>query len=133
MEFSRIAKDEKKEEREGLSGDVKRSNQLGTVHGSWGPLFRISLDLIIRSKPQGQGWYSLLAFKETNHNWGNHGDRIPALFLYQGTLFLFSSVSGNPNYHLKSRVPLNKWFNLVVEQNSWKGKVRGENLLKYVI
>ena len=80
----------------------------------------LSLDIILRSKPKGRAWYSLLAFKETN----DKGDRIPALFLNQGTLYiLYNSVNGIANYKLKSRVPFNKWFNVVVEQNSLKEKV----------
>ena len=81
----------------------------------------LSLDIILRSKPKGRAWYSLLAFKETN----DKGDRIPALFLNQGTLYiLYNSVNGIGNYKLKSRVPFNKWFNVVVEQNSLKEKVK---------
>ena len=82
----------------------------------------LSLDIILRSKPKGRAWYSLLAFKETN----DKGDRIPALFLNQGTLYiLYNSVNGiATNYKLKSRVPFNKWFNVVVEQNSLKEKVK---------
>ena len=37
MKFSRVDPDELK----GLSGDVRRNNQLGTVHGYWGPMFRV--------------------------------------------------------------------------------------------
>ena len=110
----------------GLAGEVRRDNLLGTIHGSrWGPLFRLSLQLFIRSK--SKGWATILAFKASENNHGAHGDRIPALFLNGDQLHFRSSISGNANYKLQSRVTLNKWFSVVVQQHSLKGKVRGKD------
>ena len=108
----------------GLSGVVKRNTLIRTIP-SWGPQYKVSLELFIRSK--SSGWATILAFKASENNYGAHGDRTPALYLNGDQLHIRSSINGNPNYKLQYRVTLNKWFSVVVQQHSLKGKVRGKD------
>ena len=112
----------------GLSGDVKKNNEIATIP-SWGPEFRISFDLKINSRVSGDrnGYTSVISFKGNGgkKDLGNHGDRIPCVFMNRnGRLHFRSSVSANSNYKLNSPVPLKKWLHVIIEQKSSSGKVR---------
>ena len=116
----------------GLSGDVKRSTQIGPTIANWGPLFRVSLDLKMNSlvRVGGWGWSNVLVFKGNgaSKNSGRNGDRIPGIWMHQslryGLLFT-NSVNGNANFYFNNySVKLNKWYNIVIEQKEVKGKVR---------
>ena len=110
------------------SGDIKKNHEIGTVD-SWGPIFRISFDLIIHSFVKGkgkQGWSSVLAFKGNGgkSHCCNHGDRIPDIALNKnGKLRFSNSVSGNKKYQFIFNVALNKWYNIIVEQTRTDEKV----------
>ena len=111
----------------GPSGDVKRNTEIETIP-TWGPLFRVSFDLKINSLKSGNkgGWSSVISFKgnEGKKDLGNHGDRIPAVFMNKnGRLHFRSSVSGNTNHKLSSAVQLKKWLRVVIEQNLSNEKV----------
>ena len=115
----------------GLSGDVKRNTELATIP-SWGPLFRVSLELKINSlvRVGGWGWSNVLVFKGNgaSRNSGKNGDRIPGIWMHQslryGLLFT-NSVNGKANFYFNNySVKLNKWYNIVIEQTEVKGKVR---------
>ena len=113
----------------GQAGDIKRNIEIGT-HDSWGPLFRVSFDLIIHSFVKGkgkQGWTSVLAFKSRCCNRG-----VPDIALSKnGDLRFSNSVNGNKKYQFIFNVDLNKWYNITIEQKqndqkvTKKGKVRG--------
>ena len=111
------------------AGDIKRNNEIGTID-SWGPLFRVSFDLIIHSYVEGkgkQGWSSVLAFKGNGgkSHCCNHGDRVPDIALNKnGKLRVSNSVSGNKKYQVLSSVDLNKWYNITVEQKKDNEKVK---------
>ena len=118
----------------GLSGAVKKNTEIATIP-SWGPLFRVSFDLMINSHASGPGgrggWSSVISFKGNGgkKNSGSHGDRIPAVFMNNGRLHFRTSVSGNSNYPLNSAVPLKRWLHVIIEQNYLNKKVKYFNLL----
>ena len=121
----------------GQAGDIKRNKEIGT-HDSWGPLFRVSFDLIIHSFVKGkgkQGWTSVLAFKGNGgkSNCCNHGDRIPDIALNKnGKLRVSNSVSGNKKHQFITNVGLNKWYNITVEQKQSNEKVNAHLLFKNI-
>ena len=105
---------------------IQRDREIGIID-SWGPLFRISLDLIIHSRVSN-GFSSVLAFKG---NGGRSdcceiGDRIPAIFLYNPTMTLnfANSVRQNGNYWFDFKINLNTWYNIIIEQKFVHRKVK---------
>ena len=103
------------------SGDIKKNHEIGTVD-SWGPIFRISFDLIIHSFVKGkgkQGWSSVLAF-----------DKKPSVDLNKnGELRIFFHQR---KYNFISNVDLNKWYNISIEQKPINEKVREkQKITKY--
>ena len=111
-----------------LSGVAKWRNQLGTIE-SWGPHFRISFEMIIKSfstKGHPGPMTNILEFY-------NHKYRRPKYFgilsvsLETKAFFLqFSNhVNGNGKYSYVYRKPeLNKWYKIIIEQKPINGKVR---------
>ena len=122
-------KEENEGKNEGLSGVVEKDNEIGTIE-SWGPHFRVSFEMIIKSFV-GAKWTNILSFKgngATSHCC-QLGDRAPAIFLQNKEKYLlFShSVNGNGNYAYTYRgLQLNKWYKITVEQikEIRDGKVR---------
>ena len=113
----------------GLSGDVKKNTEIGTIP-SWGPQFRVSFDLKINSHVSGNrgGWSSVISFKKDGgaRNNGELGDRIPAIFLNKkGILHFSSSVNSNGNHvFIFNPIELNRWYSITIEQIPENGKVR---------
>ena len=108
-----------------IGSNVRRNNQIGTI-GSWGPLFRISMELIIHSHVQDD-WSNVISFKgngETS-NYGTIGDRIPAILLSKphSMLKITNTVDRNSDYHFYFKIELNHWYNIIIEQKSVNGKV----------
>ena len=120
----------------GLSGDVKKNTEIGTI-SNWGPQFWVSFDLKINSHVSGNkgGWNSVLSFKSDGgaRNLGQIGDRIPAiLFNKKGFLHFTSGVNGNSNHVFNfDSIKSNKWYSIVIEQKRVKGKVCKKNLKNY--
>ena len=104
---------------------MRGNNEIATI-GSWGPLFRVSLDLKINSlvRVGGWGWTNVLVFK------GSQASRndVPGIWVHQSLRygFLFTnSVNGKANWYFTHyAIKLNKWYNIVIEQKEVKGKVR---------
>ena len=106
------------------SGKLKKNNLLATID-SWGPYFKLSLDLKIHSKVY-PGWSSILSFKGNGglEDWKKYGDRAPAiLYNKNGQLHFTNAVSGNLNYVFDKKVDLGKWYHIEIEQNWKNGKV----------
>ena len=152
MEFSRIDKDDeglnegenegenegknegldegsKEGENEGLSGVVKKNKDIGTIE-SWGPHFRVSFDMKIKSFVAAK-WTNILSFKGNGakESCCQPGDRAPAVFLENKERYLVFSnpVNGNGKYSFKYRgLQLNKWYKITIEQikDISRGKVR---------
>ena len=85
---------------------MKTNKEIGAINGTWGPFLRISFDLIIHSNVKGkgkQGWASVLAF-----------DKKPSIDLNKnGELRFFFQQR---KYTFVSKVDLNKWYNISIEQ-----------------
>ena len=92
-------------------------------------MFRVSFDLIIHSYVRGKGrkgWTSVFSFKGNGgkRHCCKHGDRVPEIALDKnGGLRISNSVSGNAKYSFISKVGLNKWYSIIIEQKSNHGKV----------
>ena len=133
----------KEEEIINLSGVVKKDNMIGTI-GSWGPYFRISFEMMIKSFGADK-MTNILSFKGNGatSNCCEIGDRVPALFMENKdkhghpSLFFAHSLSGNGNYFYRrwidlqqfkspNYMELNKWYKIIIEQKKelHDGKVR---------
>ena len=108
----------------GLSGDVRWNTQIGFIK-CWGPLFRVSVDLFVKSyAPKGK-YASVLEFNRYRRY------RTTAIFLKDnGDLHIANSVSGKLNHYLNHWVGANKWRNIVLEQTEINGKVRKKKTKK---
>ena len=100
--------------------EVKENNQIGTIT-SWGPLFRVSLDLIIYKSTGLTD--SILSFRSGIENHGKHGNRCPAIFLKNRQLLFRSSVSSFDNYAYNVNIELDKWMKITIEQTKKDKKV----------
>ena len=92
-----------------IGSNVRKNNKIGTIE-SWGPLFRVSLDLIIHSRHQDENyqWSSVLAFLHA------------APSIYIDTTSLVTTVD-KKMFH--SDIEINHWYNIVIEQKLFNGKV----------
>ena len=93
--------------------------------GHWGPIFKLSFELIVFSKVPYL-WTSVLAFRGNGgeKDVAKYGDRIPAIFYNKNGYLQFSmAVSGNKNYKIKKEIDLGKWYLIEIEQILNKGKV----------
>ena len=107
----------------GQSTNIARNNLLGTID-SWGPLFRVSLDLKIHSTSPGI-WTTVLAFKANGgeSNAGQYGDRAPMIAYKNSTIRFVNSVNGNAGHGNVEKIELGKWYHIEIEQKMNNGKV----------
>ena len=111
----------------GQSGYIQQNFELDTLE-EWGPLFRISFDLMIYYKVN-HDWSSVFAFKGNRGegNFDKYGDRIPAIFYHQeGYLHFTNAVSGYTNYQINYGIELGKWYHIDILQSQMDGKVNQE-------
>ena len=112
----------------GHTGEIEENKEIGTID-IWGPMFRVSFDLIIHSYVRGKGrkgWTSVFSFKGNGgkRHCCKHGDRVPEIALDKnGGLRISNSVSGNAKYSFISKVRLKKWHSIIIEQAPTYGKV----------
>ena len=100
---------------------VKKNNQIGTV-ASWGPTFRVAVDIIVHSAVAG--WSNILRFTSTSGNMGHMGDRIPVINYYSGGYLEFTSaVDKNAHYKVFYNIDLKKWYHIEIAQTKMDGKV----------
>ena len=117
----------------GHAGDIEENKEIGTID-SWGPLFRVSFDLIIHSYVRGKGrkgWTTVFSFKGNGgkKHCCKHGDRIPEIALDKnGGLRISNSVSGNAKYSFIFKVELKMWYNIIIEQKLNLGKVKQKKI-----
>ena len=92
-----------------IGSNVKKNNKIETIE-SWGPLFHVSLDLIIHSRHQDDkyDWSSVLTFLHA----------APSIYLDKTSLL---TTVDNKIFNFK--IELNHWYNIVIEQKSVNGKV----------
>ena len=105
-----------------IGAKMQKNKEIGTID-SWGPFFRVSLDLIIHSSQKLDQYYSVLAFKGNGgtSNCCEHGDRIPAILVSRNDalnehLNFCNSVYNNGNYYYDFTINLNTWYNIIIEQ-----------------
>ena len=105
-----------------LGTKVKRNKQVGTV-ASWGPTFRVAVDIIVHSAVAG--WSNILRFTSTSGNMGHMGDRIPTINYYskKGYLEFVSAVGKNAHYQVFYNIDLKKWYHIEIAQAKMNGKV----------
>ena len=104
-----------------LGMKVKKNNQIGTI-ASWGPTFRVAVDIIVHSA--GSGDSSILRFTSTSHQCCKMGDRLPGIFFYsKGYLHITSAVNKNANYYVNYNIDLKKWYHIEIAQTKMNGKV----------
>ena len=104
---------------------VQRNKEIGTID-SWGPLFRVSFDLIIHKFRHDTEWSSLLSFRGNGAtcDWCKIGDRVPALFLNnEFGRIQFSNNGENINDYFFFTIEPNHWYNINIEQKSINRKV----------
>ena len=107
-----------------LGMKVKKHNQIGTV-ASWGPTFRVAVDIIVHSA--APGWTSILRFTSTSHGIWEMGDRIPAIFHHSGDngfIQIASGVNKNANFIVEYDIDYKKWYHIEIAQTQINGKVR---------
>ena len=108
-----------------MFGVVGENKLLGTID-SWGPLYRVSLDLIVHSH-SSTTYSSVLSFKGNGASTDNdnYGDRIPIIQVgNNGYLYLISSVNGDNSYIVKTEIDLNNWYHILIEQKLINRKVQ---------
>ena len=112
-------------------GNIQENFQLATID-EWGPLFRISFDLIIYSMNINSEFSSVLAFKGNGgvDNDSLYGSRAPAIFYNNllGELAFTSSVSGNPNFDFRYEIELNRLYHIDIVQEVQDGQVSGPQI-----
>ena len=110
---------------------ILKGKEIGTID-SWGPFFRISFDLNIHSfSTFGQVHASsVLAFKGNGATWDccANGDRIPFISVSPDSgkpvhLHFANSVNEEGNYYFNHYINFNTWYNIIIEQKSFNGKV----------
>ena len=95
---------------------IGRNKEIGIID-SWGPLFRVSFDLIFHSLRLDDYWFSVLEFK--------FGDFFfPGIFLHWSGLLEVQQHFQDQTSKVELNVEINKWYNIVIEQNSVNGKVK---------
>ena len=111
-----------------LGTKVKKNNQIATVE-SWGPTFRVAVDIIVHSKQERGTYQSILRFtNKDDENISNHWTRkhIPGIFYWGFDDFHISSeVSHEEHFYTNIRgIKLNEWYHIEIAQTKKNGKVR---------
>ena len=118
-----------------LLAELVVSHNLLTTLPTWGPTFKVSVDIFINSF-HGQNlkdgaWAEILRFTNTTNNRGNLGDRLPAVFTHKdGYIIVASQIGDNNNYHIGGDsgpghiyLKENTWYKLEISQLSENSKV----------
>ena len=96
---------------------IQRNKEIGTID-TWGPFFRISFDLIIYSNHiTSDEWSSVLTFSGS-----------APVILFHRTLGLVNIVNKK---RLNFNIELNRWYSIIIEQQSVNGKVIWLHHIKY--
>ena len=96
-----------------IGSNVRENNEIGTID-NWGPLFRVSLDLIIHSYHRRNEWSSVLAFIRERE------ERIPGIFVHKDGYLHFFDYDYDFNYEIN----LNTWYDILIEQKILNRQVR---------
>ena len=108
------------------SGKIQKNLQLATIE-EWGPLWKISLDLIIYSLNSPSGFSSVLRYTAGDTDSSQYGDRVPAIFFFSSNteryLQFTNAVNGDPNFFFDHDIELNRLYNIQIDQEEKDGKV----------
>ena len=99
---------------------IEQDKEIGKID-SWGPFFRVSFDLIIHSIDQN----SLLSVLSFSHGSGTEKYfDIICIFIYESSMIVNNFFD---EYHKEGELSFDivekHWYNIVIEQNSIRGKV----------
>ena len=100
-----------------------KTNNLVAKFHNWGPNYFIAFDLNINNFHNG--WRTLLHFTSTGRSCCGHGDRFPAIFLFNDHLRIKTAWNGNNDYSYFSSLPLAKniWYRVRIYHIEKFGKV----------
>ena len=110
---------------------MTKDNLLATIP-SWGPNYKVSLQIWIESFSGTTvgGYFELLRFTNTKNDYGNPGDRIPALFVNKaGYIYASSQVGSNPDVSIIFDIKAKTWTNVEIKQYLKNGKVHDRVIL----
>ena len=96
---------------------ILRDKEIGTIE-SWGPFFRVSFDLIIHSLLEDE-WSSVLAFLDGTER---TPIAIPVINLHRSGFLKFLNINFWP-LTFDFNIKLNIWYNVMIEQKTFNGKV----------
>jgi len=96
--------------------DLKPDNLI-QVLPHLGSEYRITFDLLI-TRVLSNYWLSVLMFTADKGRPGRikHGDRIPAVFVYNDRLYIATSIYGNTNHHVNVNATVGKWMKIEIGQ-----------------
>ena len=105
---------------------IGQSNLLATLP-TWGPTFRLTLDLYIHSfagSSLNNGMAELVRLTSTDNNCCAIGDRIPAIFTHKnGFLHIGTQIGSRGNQVKNVNLVKRKWHRLELVQNAENNKV----------
>ena len=105
---------------------VSKENLIETI-ATWGPEFYLYLNFFVHSfNPKPDGYYGeVLRITNTNNNYGNFGDRIPAIFTNgKGNILVKSQISDNFDWTSQDiSIKNGTWYDLEIEQLAYNNKV----------
>ena len=95
-------------------------NRISTI-STWGPSFRVSLDLKVHSfTPPNMdrgAWAELLRVTSTDKDCCSFGDRAPAIFTHKdGYLGIRTQIGNNGNRAWSVTIQENRWYTLEMSQ-----------------
>ena len=99
---------------------IQRNKEIGTID-SWGPFFRVTFDLIIHSIDKNIERSSILSFLRDIGI-----DRlvdVPSIFLQSSGELVFYYFFSNDKHRVNFFIEENRWYNIIIEQKSKRGKV----------
>ena len=85
---------------------------------SWGPTYKVSLDLYVNSFPSGQpSWAEILRFSTSDQNCCYPGDWSPLLMLDgESRLLVCGGTTSRGNWCRRLEISSNKWYKVELEQ-----------------
>ena len=112
---------------------LKKSKQLTTL-STVGKQFYVSFKLQVTKHTPGV-WRNILHLTKSGN--AGHGQRIPAVWLYQdNTLLIVSSVNGMVGYGVtpkKHPLKEGKWYWIEIQQMLKEGKVQQDSITNFII
>ena len=86
---------------------------------SWGPTYKVSLELYVNSFPSGRPiWAEILRFSTSDQNCCSPGDRSPLLMLdgKEGGRLVVCGTTSRGNWCRRLKISSNKWYKVELEQ-----------------